>query len=244
VSDTRNAEWFEEWFGEDYVALYPHRNEAEAERAVALIARTVGIRPVRKALDLACGSGRHARYLGKEWWTSGIDLSEVLLGIARRNSTPARLVRGDIRALPYRDSAFDLVVNLFTSFGYFETDQEHELVIRDLARVIAPRGMFVLDYLNAERVREHLVSHDERSIGGRVVAQTREITSGGRFVVKHISLASEGRKFVERVRLFTRRELEEMMERAGFRIETAFGDYGGEPLTDASPRVILFASRS
>lgn len=238
------SEWFEEWFGEDYVALYPHRNEAEAERAVALIARTIGTRPVRRVLDLACGSGRHARYLGEKWWTSGIDLSEVLLGIARRNDTPAKLVRGDIRAFPYRDSAFDLVVNLFTSFGYFETDLEHELVIRDLARVIAPHGTFVLDYLNAEAVREQLVPHDERIIGERVVEQRREITDAGRFVVKHISLKKEGREFVERVRLFTRRELEEMLDRAGFRIETAYGDYGGESLTETSPRVILLARRN
>lgn len=238
------SEWFEEWFGEEYVALYPHRNEAEAERAVALIERTLGPRQVRRVLDLACGSGRHARYLGQKWWTSGIDLSEVLLQIARRTGTPARLVRGDIRALPYRDSAFDLVVNLFTSFGYFETDEEHELVIRDLARVIAPRGTFVLDYLNAERVAEQLVPHDEKVIGGRVVEQRRTITADGRFVVKHISLRKEGRKFVERVRLFSRAQLEGMLERAGFRIETSCGDYGGEPLTDTSPRVILFASRS
>lgn len=237
------SEWFEEWFGEDYVALYPHRNEAEAERAVALIARTLGSRHVRLVLDLACGSGRHARYLGQKWWTSGIDLSEVLLRIARRNDTPARLVRGDIRALPYRDSTFDLVVNLFTSFGYFETDQEHELVIRDLARVIAPRGVFVLDYLNAERTRKQLVPYDESIIGGRVLEQRREITGGGRFVVKRISLKNEGREFVERVRLFSRPELEGMLERAGFRIEESYGDYGGEPLTEASPRVILFASR-
>jgi SAM-dependent methyltransferase len=238
------SEWFEEWFGEEYVALYPHRNEAEAERAVALIARTLAARPVRRVLDLACGSGRHSRYLGAKWWTSGIDLSEVLLRIARRNETPAKLVRGDIRDLPYRDSVFDLVVNLFTSFGYFETDEEHELVIRDLARVIAPHGTFVLDYLNAEQVREQLVPYDERSIGGRVVEQRREITGGGRFVVKHISLKSEGRDFEERVRLFARVELEQMLERADFRIETAFGDYGGEPLTATSPRVILFASRN
>jgi len=238
------SEWFEEWFGEEYVALYPHRNEAEAERAVALIARTLGGRQVRLVLDLACGAGRHARYLGQKWWTSGIDLSEVLLRIARRNDTPARLVRGDIRALPYRDSTFDLVVNLFTSFGYFETDQEHELVIRDLARVIAPRGVFVLDYLNAERVREQIVAYDESDIGGRVVEQRREITGGGRFVVKHISLKNEGREFVERVRLFSRPELERMLKRAGFRIETSYGNYGGEPLTETSPRVILFASRN
>jgi SAM-dependent methyltransferase len=238
------SEWFEEWFGEEYVALYPHRNEAEAERAIALIARTLGPRPVRLVLDLACGSGRHARYLGQKWWTSGIDLTEVLLRIARRSGTPARLVRGDIRDLPYRDSAFDLVVNLFTSFGYFETDEEHELVIRDLARVIAPGGTFVLDYLNAERVRDELVPYDEKVIGGRSVEQRREITGGGRFVVKHISIKTEGREFVERVRLFTRGELEEMLQRAGFSIETSYGDYGDEPLSESSPRVILFASRN
>jgi SAM-dependent methyltransferase len=238
------SEWFEEWFGEDYVALYPHRNEAEAERAVGLIARTIGTRPVRRVLDLACGSGRHSKYLGAKWWTSGIDLSEVLLRIARRNDSPARLVRGDIRALPYRKSAFDLVVNLFTSFGYFEKDLEHELVIRDLSRVIAAHGTFVLDYLNADAVREQLVPYDERTIGGRVVEQRREITAGGRFVVKHISLKNEGREFVERVRLFTRGELEAMLVRADFSIETAYGDYGGESLTDSSPRVILFARRN
>jgi SAM-dependent methyltransferase len=237
-------EWFEEWFGEEYVALYPHRNEAEAERAVELIAATLGSRHVRLVLDLACGSGRHARFLGQRWWTSGIDLSEVLLGIARRNDTPARLVRGDIRALPYRDSTFDLVVNLFTSFGYFEADEEHELVIRDLARVIAPQGTFVLDYLNAERVRGQLVAYDEKNVGGRIVEQHREITGGGRYVVKHIALRNEGREFVERVRLFTRGELQQMLEREGFRVETAYGDYNGDPLTATSPRVILFASRT
>lgn len=237
-------EWFEEWFGEEYVALYPHRNEAEAERAVDLIARTLGSRSVRRVLDLACGSGRHARYLGRRWWTSGIDLSEVLLRIAQRNDTPARLVRGDIRALPYRDSVFDLVVNLFTSFGYFETDDEHELVIRDVAHVIAPKGIFVLDYLNAELVRDKLVPHDEKEISGRVVEQRREISNDGRFVIKHIAVKGNGREFVERVRLFTRVELERMLALAGFQIETAYGDYNGEVLTDTSPRVILFASRN
>ncbi len=238
------VEWFESWFGEEYVALYPHRNEAEAEKAVALIADTLGDRPVRLVLDLACGSGRHSRYLGRRWWTSGVDLSEVLLRIAQRNGTPAKLVRADIRALPYRDSSFDLVVNLFTSFGYFETDAEHSFVIRDLARVIDSGGTFVLDYLNEGVVRDRLVPCDETLVGGRRVEQRREITPDGRFVVKHIEIKEEGREFIERVRLFTRAELSSMLEQAGFSIERSFGDYDGTPLTDESPRVIFFASRN
>jgi SAM-dependent methyltransferase len=235
------SEWFESWFGEEYVALYPHRNEAEAERAVALIAGTLGTRSVRRVLDLACGSGRHARYLGQRWWTSGVDLSETLLGIAQRNGIPARLVRADIRELPYRQSSFDLVVNLFTSFGYFETDAEHERVIQDIRRVMTAGGTFVLDFFNARQVEEQLVPYDESSIAGRKVEQRREITDDGRFVVKHISIKDDGRQFVERVRLFSQRDLVSMLDRAGFRVEKSYGDYDGGPLTETSPRVILFA---
>lgn len=238
------SEWFESWFGEEYVALYPHRNEAEAERAVTLIANTLATRPVRRVLDLACGSGRHARYLGQRWWTSGVDLSEVLLRMAQRADTHACLVRADIRSLPYAKSSFDLVVNLFTSFGYFETDAEHEGVMRDLACVINPGGTFVLDFFNAAQVRDQLVPYNESSIAGRHVEQRRKITDDGRFVVKHIAMKDEGREFVERVRLFRKDELVSMLERAGFRIETSYGDYGGEPLTGGSPRVILFATRN
>ena len=162
------SEWFESWFGEEYVALYPHRNSAEAERAVDLIANVLGSAPVRRVLDLACGSGRHSRFLGARWWTSGVDLSEVMLRMAQRAGIPARLVRADIRELPYRDASFDLVVNLFTSFGYFETDAEHVQVIRDVARLTNPGGTFVLDFLNADEVRRNLEPYDdEASIAGR-----------------------------------------------------------------------------
>lgn len=236
-----NTEWFESWFGEEYIALYPHRNEAEAERVVALIERTLGSRQVRRVLDLACGSGRHARYLGQRWWTSGVDLSETLLRIAHRNGIPAKLVRADIRELPYRKSSFDLVVNLFTSFGYFETDAEHERVIRDIRRVVTDGGTFVLDFFNSRQVEKDLVPYDQRSIAGQSIEQRREITDDGRFVVKHISIRESGRKFVERVRLFTQSDLISMLQRADFNIETSFGDYDGGPLTETSPRVILFA---
>ena len=237
-------EWFETWFGEDYVALYPHRNEAEAERVVGLIATTLAGRNIKRALDLACGSGRHSRFLGARWWTSSVDLSEVLLRMAQRDHTPASLVRADIRALPYRTDAFDLVVNLFTSFGYFETDDEHQLVILDIARVILSGGTFVLDYLNASEVQEQLVPFDQKIVKGRSVEQRREITTDGRFVLKRIAIPAERREFVERVRLFHRSELVAMLERAGFSIEASLGDYAGGPLTDSSPRVILFARRN
>ena len=239
------SEWFESWFGEEYAALYPHRNDSEAQRAVTLIANNLGSRPVRRVLDLACGSGRHARYLGARWWTSGVDLSEVMLRMAKRGNVPAQLVRADIRELPYRDASFDLIVNLFTSFGYFETDAEHDKVMCDVARLTNPGGTFVLDFFNVAEIKRSLEPYDDdASVSGGRVVQRREITDDGRFVVKHIAIKEEGKEFVERVRLFTKDELVAMLRRAGFSIEATYGDYGGEPFADRSPRVILFARRA
>src|SRR4051794_735227 len=151
------TEWFEEWFGEEYLQLYPHRDLAEAERAVALILDRVGFAPGWRVLDVACGAGRHARAFetaGARCF--GLDLSAALLRAAR-GVTGAPLVRADMRALPVRDASMDLTVNLFTSFGYFERDAEHAAALGEMVATLRPGGWFVIDFLNAPSVRARLV---------------------------------------------------------------------------------------
>lgn len=237
------SEWFESWFGEEYVALYPHRDEAEAEHAIDLIAEHLGTAPVTRALDVACGGGRHSRILARNWWTVGLDLSEVLLRLAHREITEAVFVRGDMRILPFRTGAFGLVVNLFTSFGYFQDDESHLRVIEEVARVTSPGGTFVLDFLNTSQLRETLVPYDERNIGGQIVEQRREISDDGRFVIKHICIRGTDREFTERVRLFDAGDLSWMMESAGFKVSATYGNYDASPRTAASPRAIIFGRR-
>jgi SAM-dependent methyltransferase len=237
------TEWFESWFGAEYVALYPHRNEAEAERAIALIEATIGDAPAGRALDLACGAGRHSRVMARSWWTVGLDLSEILLKLAHRESSEAEFVRGDMRVLPFRDSSFALVANLFTSFGYFQDDASHVHVVEEVARVTSSGGTFALDFLNTSQLRDTLVPYDERDIGGKVVEQRREISDDGRFVIKRICIRGSDREFIERVRLFDAAELGEMMERAGFVVSATYGNYDASPLDVRSPRAILFGRR-
>lgn len=234
------TEWFERWFGEEYIALYPHRNAAEAERVVSLIERTLRGTNVSRVLDLACGAGRHSKVLCRRWWTAGLDLSEVLLKLAHREGVEAALVRGDMRILPFRDSAFDLIVNLFTSFGYFSDDESHLHVVREVSRVTAQGGGFALDFLNTTRLRNALVPYDEREIGGQVIEQRREISEDGRFVIKRICLRGAGKEFTERVRLFDPGDLSAMMTAAGFKVVATYGNYDGDPLGPDSPRAIIF----
>jgi SAM-dependent methyltransferase len=239
------TEWFEQWFGEEYLHLYPHRDEEDAAEAVALLAAHVDLAE-RRVLDLACGPGRHAaqlRRLGAQ--VAGFDLSMPLLSRARHRTTPPlEVVRGDMRHLPFRDAAFAVVVNLFTSFGYFGDDGQHEQVLREVATVLQPRGTFVLDYFNTVALLTALVPHEERAIGRQRVVIERRVTEDRRFVVKEMHLVDDGRSFLERVRLFHRDELVRMITRAGFTIRSSYGDYRGTGWTSASPRVFLIAERS
>jgi SAM-dependent methyltransferase len=238
-------DWFEDWFGEEYLALYEHRDHHEAREVVALLAERMGDAVDAPVLDLACGAGRHQRTLcDRGWWTVGLDLSPSLLRAARGEDRTAPLVRADMRELPFADASFALVVNLFTSFGYFRDDAQHLRVLADVARVVQPGGWFVLDYLHAEQVRLSLVPRDERTVGSVTVEQEREISADGRFVRKMITIGDLGRTFVERVRLFEPAELVALCTEAGFIVDTVLGDYDGSALGADSPRVILFARRT
>lgn len=236
------TEWFEEWFGEEYHALYPHRDEEDARRAVALVRRVAPWRPGEWVLDLGCGAGRHAAELERgEARVVGLDLSPAMLHRARTRSA-APLVRGDMRALPFRPGVFDLAVNLFTSFGYFRNDSEHLHVMHQVAAVLAPGGRFVLDYLNADQVRRSLRRTTEEVRGGETAARVRRrFSEEGRYVVKEIELRDESRSFQERVRLFSPDELAALLAAAGFRVLDRYGDYDGRPLADDTPRAIFLA---
>ena len=239
----QEADWFEEWFGEDYLHIYQHRDETEAERAIELIATNLAGRRIDTVLDLACGAGRHTRVLRERWWTVGLDLSMSLLKLARKESDDAPYVRADMRELPFRDSSFDLVVNLFTSFGYFDDDSEHVRVLNCVGAAMKHGGTLVIDFLNASQVRRDLVPYDERVENGITIEQRRAISPDDRFVEKRITLRESGKEYIERVRLLSPRDLQKMLAVAGFKVGKLFGDYGGGDWSEDSPRTILIASR-
>jgi SAM-dependent methyltransferase len=237
-------DWFENWFGEDYLAVYPHRDGREADVVVDFLRERLVGKRVERVLDLACGAGRHSRALGKFWWTTGFDLSEALLRVARREARDACYVRGDMRLLPFRAGSFSLVVNLFTSFGYFDDETDNQQVLREVAAATSAGGTFVLDYLNAERVIRTLKPCDERIVNGIVVEQRRAITGGGKFVEKTIVLSGRNKTFKEKVRLFSRSDLEALVSAAGFVVQEVVGDYRGAAWTRDAERTMLVCTRT
>ena len=231
------AEWFEEWFNDEYLELYPHRDDADAAQLVALLRSATPWRDGWRVLDVGCGPGRHARALedaGARCF--GLDLSATLLRRAR-TSTDAPLIRADMRRIPVRPHSMDLTVNLFTSFGYFADDADSAIALREMAGTVRPGGSFAIDFLNASRVRATLVPAETVVLGGQQVAVTRELVDDARFVRKTITTSE--RAYEERVRLFGGSDLEAMLQDAGIEVTARFGDYDGSPPAADAPRVIL-----
>jgi SAM-dependent methyltransferase len=234
------TEWFEEWFGEEYLHLYPHRDEADAERLVDLLCAALPWQPGWRVLDVGCGAGRHMAALeARGVRPIGVDLSLMLLRRVHE-VTDRPVVRADMRVLPIRPRSMDLTVNLFTSFGYFEQDAEHAATLGQMLGTVRPGGWFALDFLSAELVQRRLVPAETAQFEDRAVQITRAITDNGRFVVKTIQ-TPDGRQFRERVRLFTPPELENMIQAHGATVVHRWGDYAGAEL-GAGPRCILLAT--
>ena len=242
--------WYNDWFKDaNYLTVYEHRDDEEAECMMDLIEDTIGHDTNRSVFDLACGSGRHSIAFAKRGYKKvvGVDLSTMLLeqarDAAREFGFSMTFEERDMRDLP--KDRYDLVVNLFTSFGYFKSDEENERVIRGVADSLRSEGYFVLDFLNAAWVKSHLVAHDERVLtDGQRLQQFRWIENGR--VEKRILIRDrvEAHEYVESVRLFILDDFKEMFARSGLKLEKVFGNYFGSQFDEMkSPRMIMFAKK-
>lgn len=250
-------EWFREAFGADYTDLYAHRDESDAARTFAFLDRALEVRPGMKLLDLCCGHGRHlAQLLRLPCRKIGLDLSgdlldqarEVCCGDAAGNPRRCELVRGDMRHLPFAAASFDVVVNLFTSFGYFMRDEENRAVLGEVSRILRPGGRFVIDHISYPWLRAHPPGDTERELpGGAVVREHRWYDAGHSRINKRIEWTEEGResrRWNESVRVYRRAEMENELRGAGLEVVNVSGDFDGHPFGEDSPRMIFLAEKA
>jgi SAM-dependent methyltransferase len=235
--------WYKEWFGEEYLTVYEHRDEQDAQRLVSLILSNIKIRQDSYILDIACGAGRHAVYFTE--YTSrvyGIDLSRHLLDKARKSGMPPYFVQADMRYLPIRKPV-DLVFSLFTSFGYFEDDETNKQVAIEMSRMLKKNGDIVIDYLNRDYVTRNLVEEGQRMAGDMHIFEKRWVSRNRVYKEIRLDLQGEDKIFYESVRLFSKHEMHEILSAAGIQITALYGEYDGSAYKRDSSRMIIFGKK-
>lgn len=237
--------WFKEWFDTEYYhILYKNRDKSEAESFISKLLQQLNLPKSSFVIDLACGKGRHSEYLSDLGYkVLGLDLSEnsIRKNKERENSQLSFHVH-DMREPITQDltaEKADAVFNLFTSFGYFDTEAEDHAVFRAVKNVLKDNGYFVLDFLNASRVEKNLVKKETKTRGTLDFHIERKIED--EFVVKDIRFEDNGQAhhYQERVRLHSLEEIQALGEKAGLSYVQVFGDYSLGNYTEESPRCIL-----
>jgi SAM-dependent methyltransferase len=233
--------WFQEWFGEEYLELYSHRDATEARQQVGFFKKYCG--DVNGAvLDVACGKGRHINELRCAGYLAiGFDLSFTLLRAGVDAYGPMPLARADMRHLPFCSSSIGGMVNFFTSFGYFSSEEENREVVAEIARVLEPGAPFLFDYLNVHSALRQLIDRETRTTPLGDVLIERWFDSSDRSFNKRITIGS--RRYLERVRGYDLDEITAMFTSCGLAIRSAFGDFDGAAFTPAAPRLILVGSK-
>ena len=238
--------WYREWFGEEYLELYSHRDASEAEEHVDFVERCLGA-PRSEArpdavLDLACGAGRHTLALRRRGYRAlGVDLSLTLLAHMRGPK-----VAGDMCRLPFAGESFDWVLSFFTSFGYFERERENFQVLEEIVRVLVPDGRFLIDLMNPGPVLANLAPRDFEESEGRRVDIERWYDTGSQRMNKRITVRTTGeepRIFRESVRLYRPEEVTIGLRWAGLEVDALFGNFQGDPYERDSERLILLGHK-
>jgi len=248
-----NAAWWTGFFDDNWNRLGFESIEAEqTQRETDFIIQALGLEKTTRVLDLACGVGRHSLELARRGFRSvvGLDFTQTYIKRAmmkaKHEGLKVEFVRGDMKDLPFEDESFDAVLNYYTSFGYFEREEDNQRVLAEVARVLKPGGRFLLDAISRDYIVRHFSRRGWSEHDGEYLLEERafDLTSS-RINSVWTYVTRKGR--VERrlsLRIYSLHELRAMLERADLELKEAWGTLEREPLTwDHAHQRVLAARR-
>lgn len=239
--------WFEDWFDSEYYhTLYKSRDETEAARFMDALLGYLTLPAGAHVMDLACGKGRHSRFLNSLGYNVlGVDLSENSIAFARQFESATLQFRvGDMRE-PQGHLAFDAVFNLFTSFGYFNSQADNRKTLASIHTSLKTNGLLVIDFMNSAKAIAHLQPHYVLEKNGVVFHINKRLEEG--VIHKKIAFTDKGQswQFEEQVQALTFQHFIDYFSKTGFVLKTVFGNYALEPFDEKnSDRMIFIAQKT
>ncbi len=238
------GEWFKDWFNTKYYhILYKNRDYNEAGVFIDRLVDYLAPEPNAHFLDVACGKGRHSIYLNKKGYNvTGIDISPNSISEAKKHETNTlHFEVADMRQ-PFAEYKYDIALNLFTSFGYFEKDEDDLVALQNICKAMKPNGRFVLDFFNATKVLKELVPKETKTIDGIDFHITKKVENNR--ILKTIEFISKNthtpRSYTEKVEAITKKQFEQMFADTDFEIKEVFGSYDLDSFDENTSDRIIF----
>jgi SAM-dependent methyltransferase len=222
----------------------------EAGREVEQVIALSSVPPDAKILDIGCGPGRHAMEFARRGFSvTGVDRTAAFLERAIRQADEEQLlvefVLADMRTF-HRPLCFDVAISLYTTFGYFESEEDESAVLRNLFASLKPGGRLVMELLGKEliardfRARNWQCSPD----GTAFLLEEREVRGGWGFLQNHwLLLSNTTKEYRWTMRLYSGAELESLLRNTGFSSVTLYGGLTGSPYNNEAKRLIAVSQK-
>jgi SAM-dependent methyltransferase len=236
-----NNNFYKSWFDTPYYhILYKNRDYKEAEMFTKELMEFIKLPSNSKILDLACGEGRHSINLNKMGYdVTGVDLSvKNIKNASKYESENLKFKIHDMRK-PFGQK-FDLVVNLFTSFGYFDDFKDNLKTLDSIKSSLKKNGLAVIDFLNIKYLKNNLIHKNTEEIDGIKFHLNRSIKNG--FLIKKISFKHELNEynFEEKVRSLDLIDFKSMFKQSNIEILHIFGDYKLTSFDENNSKRLIF----
>jgi len=239
----KTNDWFTSWFNTPYYhTLYKNRNDDDAQVFMKNLTSFLELDTITHILDLPCGKGRHSLFLNSLGYkVTGGDLSENSIKHAKQfENNRLKFEVYDMRK-PFKNK-YNAIFNLFTSFGYFDDDNEDIKVLENFKRGIYKDGTVVIDFLNVEKVKDNIVEQEVKVVDDIKFHIKREIKNG--FILKHISFFADNKQhsFREQVKYLDLEKMQNYLKEADLELIHTFGNYQLDRFNPkTSDRLILIA---
>ncbi|MCF1192853.1 methyltransferase domain-containing protein [Mangrovimonas sp. AS39] len=233
-------QWYASWFDTPfYHILYKDRDHQEAQLFMDNLTGYLNLPEQADILDLACGRGRHSVYLNNlGYQVTGIDLSEKSIAYAKQFETDSLKFEVHDMCDPY-PKKFDAVFNLFTSFGYFDQEEDNLKTIKAIKQDLNDYGFGVIDFMNVSFVANHLITEDKKTVNGIDFYLKRYVKDGHIFKDIEFEFENKNYHFQERVKALTLKDFEALFEEAGCYLLDVFGDYKLRKFYEASSERLI-----
>jgi len=239
-------DWFSKWFDSKYYhILYKNRDQQEAENFLKNLSKLNFFKKDSKIIDIACGKGRHSLFLSDLGYDiTGVDLSENSIKHAQQfEKKNLKFNVADMRKT-YKKKSFDIALNLFTSFGYFEKEEDDISAIKAMSENLKKDGILIIDFLNSKKVISNLIKTETKKVNGVQFNISRKVEDG--FIIKNIEVNHNEDKFSfqEKVKSLTKENFSDLLTFAGLQIIDTFGDYKLDEFNhQTSDRLIIIAKK-
>jgi SAM-dependent methyltransferase len=248
------AHWFDDDRLWDAIApfLFTHERCGDATSGeVDSLLKLVDVQPPDRILDLCCGVGRHSLELAARGFSmTAVDRTAAFLEQASRKAGETGVTIEFVQASMgefRRPNAFDAAINMFTSFGYFTSDDEELAVLRNVFESLKPDGRLVIDVLGKEVLCRRFQPRTWQAspAGTAFLLEERKVRSGWASIENRWIVFDETGKheFHFDLRVYSGRELEGLLQRAGFREILLYGKLNGAPYDHDAERLVAVARK-